>query len=72
VRRLVGLARNSHDIAGGLKPKASTHRNPVKRGFVESPELWPWSSCRFYSFDEAGPVQVNVGWGEISFRNGAA
>ena len=49
-----------------------THNNPVKRGLVESPELWAWSSCRFYSFDEAGPVQVNVGWGEISYRNGAA
>jgi putative transposase len=48
------------------------HNNPVKRGLVESPELWGWSSCRSYSFDEAGPVQVNVGWGEISFRNGAA
>ena len=48
------------------------YNNPVKRGLVESPELWAWSSCRFYSFDEAGPVQVNVGWGEISYRNGAA
>jgi len=48
------------------------HRNPVKRGLVESPELWAWSSYRHYLLDEAGPVQVNVGWGEISFRDGAA
>jgi putative transposase len=47
-----------------------THRNPVKRGLVESPELWRWSSYRYYLLDEAGPVQVNVGWGEISFRDG--
>jgi putative transposase len=48
------------------------HRNPVKRGLAESPELWAWSSYRHYLLDEAGPVQVNVGWGEISFRDGAA
>jgi putative transposase len=36
------------------------HRNPVKRGLVESPEQWRWSSYRFY-LDEPGRVQVNVG-----------
>jgi putative transposase len=25
------------------------HRNPVKRGLVESPEQWPWSSFRQYA-----------------------
>ncbi len=25
------------------------HRNPVKRGLVKSPELWRWSSFRFYA-----------------------
>jgi len=48
------------------------HRNPVKRGLVDSPELWAWSSCRHCLLDEAGPVQVDVGWGKISFRDGAA
>jgi putative transposase len=48
------------------------HRNPVKRGLVESPEQWRWSSYRFYSLSERGPVEVNVGWGEISFRDPAA
>ena len=48
------------------------HRNPVKRGLVEFPEQWRWSSYRHYLFDEAGPVKVNVGWGEISFRNRVA
>ena len=48
------------------------HRNPVKRGLVESPEQWRWSSYRFYLMEEAGPVRVNVGWTEISFRDGAA
>jgi putative transposase len=48
------------------------HRNPVKRGLVESPEQWRWSSYRFYLLDEVGPVQVNVGWSEISFRGRVA
>jgi putative transposase len=48
------------------------HRNPVKRGLVESPEQWRWSSYRFYLLGEAGPVRVNVGWTEISFRGRVA
>jgi putative transposase len=48
------------------------HRNPVKRGLVASPEQWRWSSYRFYSLGESGPVQVNVGWPEISFRDRVA
>jgi putative transposase len=48
------------------------HRNPVKRGLVESPEQWRWSSYRFYLLDEAGPVRLNEGWGKISFGNRAA
>jgi putative transposase len=48
------------------------HRNPVKRGLVESPEQWRWSSHRSYFLDEAGPVSVNVGRTEISFRGRAA
>ena len=48
------------------------HRNSVKRGLVESPKLWQWSSYRYYLLDEAGPVKVNVGWGEISFRDAVA
>ncbi len=48
------------------------HRNPVKRGLVVSREQWRWSSYRFYLLEEAGPVQVNVGWRKISFRNRVA
>lgn len=48
------------------------HGNPVKRALVESPEQWGWSSYRHYFLGEVGPVQVNVGWGEISFRDHAA
>jgi putative transposase len=48
------------------------HRNPVTRGLVQSPEQWGWSSYRFYLLDEVGPVRVNEGWAEISFRDRAA
>jgi putative transposase len=34
------------------------HRNPVKRGLVESPEQWRWSSFRSYLYQEIGPVRV--------------
>jgi hypothetical protein len=43
-------------------------RNPVKRGLVNLPEQWRWSSYRFYFLDEAGPVRVNEDWGKISFQ----
>lgn len=35
------------------------HRNPVKRGLVLEPEQWMWSSSRYYSYGELGPVAVN-------------
>ena len=34
------------------------HRNPVKRGLVEQPEQWRWSSYRSYFHGEKGPVRV--------------
>jgi putative transposase len=35
------------------------HRDPVTRGLVDSPELWKWSSFRWYLSGEAGPVKMN-------------
>jgi hypothetical protein len=34
------------------------HRNPVKRGLVDKPEQWEWSSFRSYLYQEAGLVRV--------------
>jgi putative transposase len=48
------------------------HRNPVKRGLVSAPEEWRWSSYRFYLLGEAGPVRLNEGSTEISFRDRVA
>jgi putative transposase len=43
------------------------HRNPVKRGLVESPELWPWSSFRSYAYQEEGVVRVNE-WSVLKMK----
>src|SRR6516162_8642518 len=34
------------------------HRNPVKRGLVEKPEDWAWSSYRHYAMGETGTVEI--------------
>jgi putative transposase len=38
------------------------HHNPVRRGLVESPGQWPWSSFRQYAFGLEGPVTVSLPW----------
>jgi len=38
------------------------HRNPVKRGLVQEPEGWPWSSFRHYMYGEEGIVEVESEW----------
>ena len=35
------------------------HQNPVKRGLVERPEDWSWSSFRAYACGESGMVRLN-------------
>jgi putative transposase len=51
-----------YNVWGGRKRMEKLryiHRNPVRRGLVESPEQWRWSSFRAYAFGEPGVVQVN-------------
>jgi putative transposase len=38
------------------------HRNPVKRGLVEKPEDWRWSSFRHYVTGEEGTVEIESPW----------
>jgi putative transposase len=38
------------------------HRNPVKRGLVEKPEDWVWSSFRHYATGEVGVVEIESQW----------
>lgn len=34
------------------------HHNPVKRGLVESSDMWQWSSAQYYRSGEQGVVQI--------------
>ena len=38
------------------------HRNPVKRGLVERPEDWLWSSFHHYLTGEEGMVEIESHW----------
>jgi len=38
------------------------HRNPVKRGLVERPEEWAWSSFTHYSAGVEGTVEIESHW----------
>ncbi len=37
------------------------HYNPVRRGYVDLPEHWRWSSARNY-LGQSGLVEVDTGW----------
>lgn len=38
------------------------HRNPVKRGLVDTPEDWRWSSFRHYALRQIGEVEIESEW----------
>jgi hypothetical protein len=38
------------------------HRNPVKRGLVERPEDWVWSSFRHYASRVEGAIEIESQW----------
>ena len=38
------------------------HRNPVRRGLVEKPEEWPWSSFVHYATGKIGTVEIETEW----------
>ena len=45
------------------------HRNPVKRGLVERPEQWAWSSFRHYANGQPGTVEIESHWTASRRRN---
>ncbi len=47
------------------------HRNPVKRGLVETPKDWAWSSFRHYLTGESSTVEIESHW-TVSRRDRAA
>lgn len=36
------------------------HMNPVKRGFVDEPQLWPWSSYLFHAKGIIGKIRMDL------------
>jgi putative transposase len=44
------------------------HRNPVKRGLVDKPEDWAWSSYRHYATGAKGTVEIESQW--TAFQRG--
>jgi hypothetical protein len=38
------------------------HGNPVRRGLVKSPAVWPWSSWRFYHLNDTGALAMDRVW----------
>jgi putative transposase len=38
------------------------HRNPVKRGLLDRPEDWAWSSFRHYVTGASGIVEIESPW----------
>jgi putative transposase len=44
------------------------HRNPVKRGLVNDPDQWAWSSFRAYAYGEHGLVRVNAQEWELEIK----
>jgi putative transposase len=59
---------NVHNEEKRVEKLRYMHRNPVKRGLVEKPEDWPWSSFRHYLTGEIGTVEIESEW--TAFRRG--
>jgi REP-associated tyrosine transposase len=64
--------RNVRDHEEFINDLKYIHRNPVKRGLVEKPEDWPWSSYRHYALDEQGIVAVESPWAAYKRKHPSA
>ncbi|MGP8269286.1 MAG: REP-associated tyrosine transposase [Terracidiphilus sp.] len=53
---------NVHNGEKRVEKLRYMHRNPVKRGLVEKPEDWPWSSFRHYRTGIEGTVEIESFW----------
>ena len=59
---------NVHNEEKRIEKLSYMHRNPVKRGLVDKPEDWPWSSFRHYATGETGAVEIESQW--TAFQRG--
>jgi len=64
--------RNVRDHEEFINDLKYIHRNPAKRGLVEKPEDWPWSSYRRYALDEQGTVTVESPWATYKRKHPSA
>ncbi len=53
-----GYDRNYWEREKIIQQVEYIHNNPVRRGFVENPCEWTWSSAKFWMTGEDGPVLV--------------
>jgi putative transposase len=53
---------NVHNEEKSTEKLRYMHRNPVKRGLVEKPEDWDWSSFRHYATGIRGTVEIESFW----------
>jgi putative transposase len=60
---------NAHNELKRFEKLRYMHRKPVKRGLVEKPEDWSWSSFRHHATGEAGAVEIESFW-IGAWRNG--
>ena len=54
--------RNVRDAREFMVKLRYLHRNPVKRGLVNEPGDWKWSSFRHYALRENGVVEIESEW----------
>ena len=54
-----GYDRNIHKDESFANTLKYMHFNPVRKGLVESPADWKWSSARFYETRETDPIEVD-------------
>ncbi len=54
--------RNVRDELEFIEKLQYIHRNPVRRGLVNEPAEWKWSSFRHYALREVLPVEIESEW----------
>lgn len=54
-----GHDRNLHSRRALYWARSYIHENPVRKGFVENPLHWQWSSARSWQNPEQGPISVD-------------
>ena len=53
---------NVHSEKKRVEKLRYIHRNPVRRGLVQNPQDWPWSSFRHYATGVEGVVEIESEW----------